>query len=424
MKKICFYILLSVFFTFSVSFVTYANECPWNCRIKDNPSPWLERYFWDLDAILSNIRSQSRSQWVWQLQREIQSERNRVIWSLNRTLNFWEYYCSFDFFISLNITNETPSQVTRDSRRLEMYRDTINQLLENTERRWNGGITAENICSGVQNCPFSWNDSLRDILVKLSENNSLILQHFRASILEKQCAPELEIILVPWNFLSELQLYYNKDTLMACSSCEEEFTWRTLERIRNISFKNSDYRTGIQAWREAWAMLKWWFSSSWNPESREQERDEGISEWFQNFNIVNITHNNRDRYGAWWLSTTDSEDNQSAQAVTQTTPTIPSFQEAMRQEIWWRERIPITQIPTTQIEIERTQTIAQTIQEVYDSQLPYSLIQDTQSEEVLLRMIRMHIRLSESINLLERFVPRSERVCDRQGTGMWQCAYR
>lgn len=424
MKKIYFSIFLWLFLTFWVSLVSYANECPSTCRIEENASPWLEKYFSDFNTILSNIRSLSRTTETESREWERETERNRVIWSLNRTLNFWEYFCSFDFFISLNITNETPSQITRDSRRLEMQQESLNQLLENVERRWNGGVMAENICNGVQNCPFSSEESLRDILIRLSQNNSLILQHFRASILEKQCAPDREIILVDWNFLSELQLYYNADTLMACSSCEDEFTWRTMERIRNISLRNSDYRAWIQTWREAWAMLRWGFTPSWSPESREQERDEGISEWFQNFNVVNIIHNNRDRYDAGGLSTTDTELNQSEQSVTQTRPTVPSFQESIRQEMWWQERIPITQIPTTQVEIERTQTITQTIQEVYDSQLPYSLIQDTQSEEILLRMIRMHVRLSESISLLERFTPRSERVCDRQGTGMWQCTYR
>ncbi len=424
MKKISLFIFtLLLSLLVHIDFL-YANECPGNCRIKDNPSPWLEKYFSDLDTLLSNIRSTSTKAWSTNWNRDIRSERNRVIWSLNKTLNFWEYFCSFDFFISLNITNETPSQVTRDSRRLEMLRDTINQLLENTERRWNGWLVSDNICNGVQNCPFSWEESLRDIIVKVSQNHNLILQHFQASILEKQCAPESEIILVSWNFLSELQMYYNKDTLMACSSCEDEFTWRTLERIRNISFINSDFRAWIQAWREAWAMLKWWFTPRWNPEVREQARDEWLSREGRNNNIVNIIHNNRERYNAWGLSTSDTELNENQNAVTQTQPTPPTFEEALRQEMQWRQRIPITQIPTTQIEIERTQTISQTIQGLYESQIPYSLVQDTQSEEIMLRMIRMHVRLSESINLLEKFVPKAEKVCDRQGTWMWQCNYR
>ena len=401
------------------------NSCPWNCRIKDNPSPWLERYFQNVETILSNLNSHSRSSSNNQsFISDLNAERQRVIWSLNRTLNFWEYYCSFDYFVSLNITNETPSQVRRDSQRLEQIWERINQILENTERRWAGWFIWENICNGVQNCSFTWRETLRDILVRLAQNNSVILQHFRASILEKPCAPNSDLILVPWNFLSELQLYYNKDTLTACSSCKDEFAWRTMERIQNISFKNSNYREWMQAWRDAWAMLKWWFSPSWNPETRERNRDEWLERDGKNSNIVNIIHNNRERYNAGWLSTNSTDENASSNARTQVNPSIPSFNEALRQEMQWRESIPISAVPRTQWEISRTQTISDTISDMYNSQIPYSLIQDTQSEETLLRMIRMHVRLSESINLLERFRPRSERVCDRQWTGMWQCTYR
>ena len=423
MKKILYFSIIIILT--SITSKVLANECPWNCRIKDGPSPWLERYFGDIDTILWNISSNSRSAWnnnsAW---RSISRERQRVVWSLNRTLNFWEYYCSFDFFVSLNFTNETPSQVTRDSRRLEQVGERISQILENTERRWNWWVTWENICNWVQNCPFSWSESLRDILVRLAQNNSLILQHFRASILEKPCAPNLELILVPWNFLSELQLYYNKDTLTACSSCEDEFAWRTMERIQNISLINSDYRAGMQAWREAWAMLKWWFTPSWHPEDRERARDKWLERDGRNSSVVNIIHNNRERYNAWWLSTNSVDENSSSNSMAQITPRVPSFDEALRQEMEWRESIPITAIPRTEGEISRTQTISETISDLYNSQIPYSLIQDTQSEEVLLRMIRIHIRLSESIDILERFLPRSERMCDRQWTWMWQCTYR
>ena len=422
-KKI--YLTIILFSLTALFHTVEANQCNWNCRIQNNPSPWLERYFQDADSILSNIDSSSRSAWSNNSSfSNLRNERQRVVWSLNRTLNFWEYYCSLDFFVSLNITNETPSQVTRDSRRLEQLWERINQVLENTERRGNGWVVWENICNWVQNCPFTWNESLRDILIRLAQNNSLILQHFRASILEKPCAPNLELILVPWNFLSELQMYYNKDTLTACSSCEDEFAWRTMERIQNISLINSDYRAGMQAWREAWAMLKWWFIPTWNPENRERSRDEWLEREWRNSNIVNITHNNRERYDAGWLSTNSTDENASSNAMTQITPRIPSFDEALRQEMQWRQSIPITAIPRTEWEISRTQTISETIWDIYNSQIPYSLIQDTQSEEILLRMIRMHIRLSESINLLEKFRPRSERVCDRQWTWMWQCTYR
>ena len=425
MKKIFItFIVLCLFFT--ITHITSANQCPGNCRIKDNPSPWLERYFWDIDTIVSNISSQARNQATNtdNLSSTLRQERQRVIWSLNRTLNFWEYYCSFDFFVSLNMTNEIPSQVTRDSRRLEQTRDRINQILENTERRWAGWIIWEDVCNWVQNCPFSWNESLRDILTRLSQNNSLILQHFRASILEQPCAPSMDPILVPGNFLNELQLYYNKDTLTACSLCEDEFWWRTLERIQNISLINSDFRAGMQAWREAWAMLRWWFTPSWHPEDRERARDAWLESDWRNSNIVNIIHNNRERYDAGWLSTSSTDDNEAENMRTQITPRIPSFEESARQQMQWREAVPRTALTELESEITRTQTISETIWELYNSQIPYSLVEDTQSEEVLLRMIRMHVRLSESINLLERFRPRSERVCDRQWTGMWQCTYR
>jgi len=91
MKKILL-IFSVVAIIYIVTQTALANECPGNCRIKDNPSPGLERYFSDADTILSNISSQGRSHTQTQADTNIFSslrqERQRVIGSLNRTLNF------------------------------------------------------------------------------------------------------------------------------------------------------------------------------------------------------------------------------------------------------------------------------------------------------------------------------------------------
>ena len=428
MKKIYFFTFIFLAIFLNTWFFSYAYECPSNCKIEHSASPGLEQYFRDLDIILRNIQSQSSGVPVswWQAAetaRKIRLESQKVVSQLTRTLNFWEYYCSFDYYLTLNITNETPSQILRDTNRIQQAGDRIMRILESTARRGVWWITWwEDICNWVNNCPFWW-EKLHDIITVLLQNNNLILQNLQASILEKPCAPNIEMILVSSSFLRELKEYYNKDTLAYCSSCKDEFIWRTMRWIQNISIINSDYRAGIQAWREAWAMLKWSFVPSWHPE--ERERDDALESDWWNSNPVSIIHRNRQRYDVWWLSTSSVEDNHMHNSMTQIHPRVPDFSESIRQEMESRQsRISIIQIPTTESGVGRTQTISQTIEELYNSQIPYSLIQDTQSEEILLRMLRMHVRLSESINLLESFRKRSERICDKQGVGMWQCVYK
>ncbi len=63
-------------------------------------------------------------------------------------------------------------------------------------------------------------------------------------------------ILVAHDFRSQIEEYYNKDTLMSCSSCKGEFRDRVSEGIKNISFKNIAAKEGIKAWKDAWALMK------------------------------------------------------------------------------------------------------------------------------------------------------------------------
>ena len=280
MKK---YYLLIIWCTllFSSAGVT-ADDCNATCNISDAPAPALTEYFANIDAITDNIVSTlNEVETDDESPGSLRDERNRVIAGLNSLLSFNDYFWSFDYYISLPITNEVPQEVRRDHDRIDRITEKLTRILEKSEKRATAGTQIENVCNGVSHCNLS-DTSVRAILTEVINNNQKIVQLYRASVLERPAlAQDRDIILVSDDFISQIEQYYNKDTLTACSSCEWGFLETIRESISNISFKNSDYKEGVQKWKDAWAMLRGWRA---NPgyERREAELPRRIPQFSMN----------------------------------------------------------------------------------------------------------------------------------------------
>ena len=428
MKNILFYIsLLSLLILPSIN--VSADECSQSCRISDAPAPALTEYFTNLETIKANIleglsdagSDTDRPSVTW-----IRHERNRVMAALNSLLSFRDHYGSFDYHISLPITNELPQEVRRDHDRITRETERLTQILETSSRRSTSSTFIEDVCSGVSYCSF-WEETAQAILVAVIQNNQKVAQLYRASVLEKpQLATDRNFILVADDFISEIESHYNKDTLTSCSSCEWWFLDTVREAMQNISFKNSDYSEWVQKWRDAWAMLMWqWWGS--NPDRAREEaqltEDYLRSQWIES-ERGHIILETQGRYDAGWLSSTDPLMNSQYQSQSQTEQERQTFQETLAEKTRNdNNSIPYLEVIRVDTQIKDDIDIAMSIETLYNDQLPYAFVQDTVTQELQAHIIRMHLDLVFTANLLWEQTDETERLCDKQATGRWRCEY-
>jgi hypothetical protein len=86
-------------------------------------------------------------------------------------------------------------------------------------------------------------------------------------------------------------------------------------------------------------------------------------------------------------------------------------------------KVPIVGIARVNTEIKQTEDISSEIKAIFEDQLPFAQGQDVASQELQLRILRMHFSLVRSINILTRNKAHTEKLCDKQGTGDGKCSY-
>jgi len=422
MKKI--YIFILCFFTLW-AYTVYGSDCANSCKIADAPAPALTEYFANIEAILGNIVSEITSVESTSEISDTQSSKNRIVWALGSLFSFRNNFSSFDFTIALPITNEVPPEVKRDHERLESITENVRNILVRSERRNAWGVVPDNICNGISYCSFSDGQTLSQILSDLVDNNSKITELYRTSILDKAFQTNGDVyILVADDFRSQIEEYYNKETLTDCSMCEENFWGRIREAIQNIGSINADGKQWIQNWKDAWALIRWW---SQNPTLVETEElllaqyleSQGIS-WDQ----AAVVMDNLARYNSWWLSTSNPLFNSANYSTNNIENEVQTFSETLREKFAEDDddSVPITELARVNVQLRSSEDIRKSINTLYEEQLPAASVQDTLSTEIQLRIIRMHISLINSINMLEKNIKTAEKVCNKAGP-RWQCEY-
>lgn len=426
MKKYIF-----TFFALALSF-SYWNsvhaDCNNTCSIEDGPAPVLTWYITNISVLRDNLVSalweieESEDLGVW-VQREARAVGQRVLRAMNSVLNFWDYYGSFEFRISLWITNEIPQQITRDYESLTKITEQMTRILQKSAKNASMWSTIENVCDWVLNCDMNW-FTAEDILGEIIRNNNKIIQLYQASILEKPVLnPEWWYILVADDFLWEIQKLYNSDTLAWCSSCEWN-SWDEFNKsISEISIKNSDYEAGVETWKQAWKQLQWIFSPSPADTSRERQllSEYLDSQWLHN-SQGDIILWNFDRYNEWWLSSSDPLTNSSNYAQVNIESEIDSFSQTLSEKFAGEEKVSIVELTRVNAQTKESSEIESEISALYDDQVPFSYSQDSVAIEIQSRIIRMHFSLLKSINMLEKYKSRSTQACEKAWPE-WRCDY-
>jgi len=422
MKKNILTFSLWLLLFLSSSFWVYA-ECDNNsCKIQDAPAPVLEEYLNNISRVIGNIQSAlSESERETATTKKVQSS---ILASMSEVINFSWYFSSFDFYVAIPITNEVPYPVKRDHERINRESERLSRILKKITRAWYAEASITNVCDGVSNCKLS--GSARSILTSLIKNNKQITDFYRLSIADRQYVSVNSFILVPNNFTSEMSDHYNKDTLQSCSQCEWWFSDKISESIDKISNINTGWSEGIRKWKDAWAQLTgaWWQSSKTQAEDRVL-RDYLGTQWLPGDAAESVT-DNLARYNSGGLSTSNPLFNSANYTFTNAKEDIDTFVEwAIENYLDTdQEKIPIVIINKTVDEIRKTQDIENDIKEIYEKQVPFAAVQDTNTQKLIWKILRMHYDLFASIEVLDKTVKIAEKVWNSQWQGQGKCSYR
>lgn len=423
MKKILTHTLITLCISTFWSIHVFAAECSNSCKISDAPAPALTEYLTNIERISQNILSSLSG--AEQADDQSQKwEKMRVLGSLNDILSFGKHFWSFDFEISLPITNEVPPQVKRDYNILKQKTEKLTKILETTERRGTAGVLVEDACNWVSNCEIE-NKSARFLLVQLIKNNEEIIELYRSSLLDKAYISENPwFIIVSDDFRSQIEEYYSKDTLTSCSACEGGFMDRVSEKITTISNFTSWAQEGVKEWQDAWKLARWWSTS---PMYAEQEAVllAGYleTEWIST-EQSGIVMDNLEKYGSGGLSSSNALFNSKNYAQSQVKNSRDTFWESVLEVFQEQEKTPFLEVTRVDSQLQDTESLSQSIASIYEEQLPFSLTQDTAAQQLQARLIRMHFSLVNSINILSKQVPQTEKLCDKQGTWLWKCTFQ
>lgn len=432
MKKI-FFSIIWIIITLSYNPPIFANTCESSCTIVDAPSPLLVEYLENLRAISENliekilaaekeISTNTKDKdliWVekdiWYIKKWFTASKNRVMTAMNSILSFQEHYASFDFFISLEITNEVPAPVKRDYKLLTRESEKLIQILEKSAKRWSSNVIIENICTWIKNCSIP-NLSAGETIASLINNNNLIIQLFQSSVLEKPAlAPNGQsYTLVASGFQKEILATYNKDTLTNCSLCEGWTLKNFREKIKNITFKTTWYKEWVAKWKAAWAVLR-----GWNPTLYEATEKTLLWEYLQgqwiNTQQADIVLWNLERYEETGLSSNDPLTNSTYYSQTNIKQEADTFKQSLIEAFDGNEKVPIISLTQVDSEIKNTQTIEKNIHSLFEDQKPFAFTQDVVTQELQIRILRMHFSLVRSINLLDTYKDIATQACEKPG---------
>ena len=423
MKKHILYILISLSFLFISGKGVFADACTDRCKIQDAPAPVLEKY---LDTTLRITRSISKkvseSEPTTKLTNKV---RNSILGSLGQTLNFSGFFSSFDFYVGFPAVSDIPYPIKRDHERLEREWERLARYLQKIIRSGYGEVSLENICDNIPNCNTS--GTARSILVELVRNNKNITDAYRLSVLGRSNIAQQSFIFVPENFSDKMEEYYNKDTISACSSCEEAYWAKIQKEISKIWKINLDTTNWTKKWKAAFASL--WGTTLPSIDEKNEERvlKEYLSSQWISGSAADAVTNNLKEYNSSDSISSNPLTNSLNYTFTNVDNTLGNtFKESAIQNFLdtGQEEIPIAIITESSDEIQISKSIQNSLAELYKQESSFAQRDDTGSEKIIAKIIRMHFSIAKSINILDKAIKIAEDVCNSQGRGKGKCSYR
>ena len=429
-KKILkiFLLIIALLFSYNNAFWS---SCSSSCSIKDSTAEILSNYFDNNKKILGNI-SPLLKKWKKQPWYNIQKKIDRIY---NFFTNWYDdSYTAWEYFLS-QIQFEIPQPIQRDLRLLKAEWENLNAYLKKI-LEWNYEDTITwDICDWVKYCNF-WKGEkeLSTVIWKLVWNNAEIIQLYQNSIAWKISVANYidnKLILVPDNFKSEMNNFYNQYSIYECSKCEWAFADRITKSWDKFILNTKHWNDWIAKWKEAWNMLLNSHSNTAEIQQKEREllSQELSRQWISGSNSAAMLQNLDDYNNNWYTISNNpiwntfktfinSVDSAWARKV------LSDFWQTINKIYKWvtdTSSVSIREFSNIKEDFETTDEVMNDIDLLYQKQIPFISAHNLNAKKLRAKIIKMHTELVFWINVLDKSIPEAIKVCNDQWKGQGKC---
>ncbi|QFR39062.1 hypothetical protein A9Q91_02400 [Candidatus Gracilibacteria bacterium 28_42_T64] len=391
------------------------------CLIQNQPAPVLTEYIKNVRNVVKNVNAELLSS------NEKKNVPNAVWLNFtklsNETLDWDSYFVGFNYYVLFPISNEIPTPIKRDHRLIQNEIKGLKAYLDKIEKKGYSNIQINNTCDGVNNCELIGKSS--DIVGSLLKNTIQLGQLYRAIVTQEseKAVKNQELILIDERkFYLEFNRHYGYG-LEACTTSEGTFFSKIQKSIEEITLLGQDGKKGIEEWKEAWTLLT---GSPKDPDYRTQEKEllgKELSRQGVSMENQAIIQGNLEKFNSEGFYSTDNNfiTNSFSNIIGSVADQLESFGESLTQAFEDKEVVNVTDLTKKTNKLKVTETIKENIATLYQSEIPFTAVEDVNTEKLKARILNLHYNLSSSINTLSDTIKIAEKVCDSQGRGDGNC---
>jgi len=406
-----------IIFIISIWF-TNKSYAAWSCQIKNAPASALDDYISNVTSLITNVTT-SVTAWT----ANPNDNKNDTISVFNEIFDFSWYYSYFRYYAVFPISNEVPSEITRDYKLLEEEYDELVDYLKILDELWQTEIVITNACTWVTWCDFD-NKTAKFIIWKVLENNDIVSDIYRLTVIwEAIPYSDSELILVNPSFKDDIKENYWAESISACN--EEWDLFEKVEKaIKNISLLNNQAKDWIKEWQEAWQLLIWNRPDEEAKIEKEELRKYLWETWVSTEN-QKILNTNLDKYNMTWIDKNNNFVTNSINSIAQkASDELEEWKDVVSKTFFDQESY--TEVSTNDLhKVSENSKLSKSIQEkitlLYAKEIPFATVWDIDMENLRAEMIETHFSLDNSINTLTKACKKSVEFCNRQDKWNWKC---
>jgi hypothetical protein len=464
-----------IFITIIFNLLTYNSFAEWSCesgcKIKSWTPEVVLEYISNNKKIISNL---SANLWKgsteyniptninvwWNSKSILDLEKKDKPWYINENNSFstwiwlriynslfnWKETESwFKYFLS-NIDWDVPTPISRDLRLIDNQNQTLNYFLSRVIKWWHSSndIDVKKACEWVEDnwkCEKLLGNNIEEAIKNLINNNSTINLILRKelwfmwfnSIVWSDSYDEL--FAISENFKSEIQSNYNKETYKSCANCKWWSVERIKKSIKKISLNDKDWKKWMDEWENAWNLLLW-IKDDENKKNDKSERNlltqELAKQWVSSSNWSAVLNDLKEnQWKTFWMSiwnnpiTNSFENFIDAISTPFKSKKITILSETVGNLFWeGKETISINEITAEKKVIVDDTDISKKIKNIVKQNQAIISKQNKSTDKLQWRIIQLHINLSQTINTIEKIIPKTEKICNDQDSGNGKCNYR
>jgi hypothetical protein len=308
---------------------------------------------------------------------------------------------------------------------IEKEGDLLKWYLRTLTKNWQTSIalTQEQACKWIENCNLEWTPT--KIIWDLVQNNNKILSLYRNAVMWNELEKHSLILVNNNDFPLELVKYYGFDNLVLCPDGKEGFLERIKDAILNIKLLNKQGKDGIEKWKDAYALLLWKdIEGQTYQEFERQALLKELSRQWVSVDNRDIIMKNLDKYNQeWWYS---KDNNFISNSIKHIENSVWSQIDAFQDSLSWslnpeKPEVSVGDLLQATDANKITDTIRLRVSKTYNTELPFTAIEEISTEQLRARIIQLHNNLSTSIDVLDETSKISTQVCNSQDKWNGKC---